>query len=117
MKDFKFTDAELTFLRDIKKKGTITNKQALTVEQIYQRMEPGYTMCKTCSSIIATETNRLIGLTEKLTGNKIVFKIHDFLGASAKNIAEVVFQLTGSTVNKRVNKATLMKEALTLLNK
>lgn len=111
MKDFKFTKEEIIFLKDIKRKGTISNKQALTVESIFQRMDSTYTLsCNSCSSVIAKETKRLIDLSERITVDLNSMKMHE--------IKSLVLLETGvklKTVGE--TKVNVIKEANKLLNK
>jgi len=129
MKDFKFTPEELNFLKGIKIKGTITNEQAVKVENIYKRMDANFTMCTTCTSTIARETNRLLGIAETFVEGSLVdyvekpieiviFSKEDFKGLTAKMIIRVVFELVGVEIKTSPqSKAKIVKEALTLLNK
>lgn len=117
MKDFKFTETELAFLRDVKKKGTISNQQALIVEQIYQRMDASYFLsCNSCSSVIAKETKRLIDLSERITESEKVTV--DLSSMKMHEIKSLVLSETGvklKTVGE--TKVNVIKEANKLLNK
>jgi len=117
MKDFKFTKEEIIFLKDIKRKGTISNKQALTVESIFQRMDSNYTLsCNSCSSVIAKETKKLIDLSERIAeSDKVTVDLNSM---KMHEIKSLVLSETGTkltTVGR--TKVSVIKEANKLLNK
>jgi hypothetical protein len=83
-------------------------------------------MCKTCSSIISRETNRLIGVVENFIEGKLIdysekisiFTKEDFKGATSKNIIRITFELTEAEIKANPKtKTKVIKEALTILNK
>lgn len=59
------THEELLALKELKQRRRVSTGDAPTLNAIYGRMTPGYTICETCVDTLAAEANSLILYAEK----------------------------------------------------
>ena len=122
-----FDNEDLLFLKALKLKGKITTRAASTIEVIFQKIDPNYTLCKSCMPSISGETNRLISMAEGFIGMDL--KVYDSeVGSSyteeslksmkAVDILKLVKESTGLDIDLPKNKKKeIVEQAFKMLNK
>lgn len=101
------THEELLALKELKQRRRVSTGDAPTLNAIYGRMTPGYTICETCVDTLAAEANSLILYAEKQIGGLLLDYTDDGSNDSQKAKKEKV----AKTKAKKEPKAAKAKEA------
>ena len=119
-----FDKESLLYLRKIMVSGKVSSSMAPKLESIYQKIQPGYTLCRSCLPTLSSETNRIIRVAERFLGYSLEsysgerYTRDSFKGMTSQDIATLVINVSGVELKSSFkNKKGLIKEALTILNK
>ena len=122
--DITFSTEDLLFLKGIKRSGKISLSSAPGIEAIFQKIDPNYTICRSCLSTLAGETNRIVSVAERFLGMKleaytgVKYTEEKLKSMTAANVIILVKDETGVDMDvPKKNKKKVIAQALIELNK